>query len=194
MCLLKTHRSSKHIPYAVQPNAFVARLLICAPLKVRLLSTVNSDYASRQPEDRNEPVRILVIEDNVDDQELLLHQLDKSGVQDRVLCVGDGGDALNLLRDGARRLSALGAIFLDLSLPGVDGLLLLKAIRANVETALLPVFVMTGSTNPKDEAECRRLGATRFIPKQLLSLPSFRATLSELFTAAVADSEKASVS
>ena len=134
-------------------------------------------------EDKNNPVRILVIEDNTDDQELLLHQLDKSGVHDRVLCVEDGCDALNLLRDGARKLSALGAIFLDLSLPGVDGLLLLKSIRANVETALLPVFIMTGSTNPKDEAECRRLGATRFIPKQLLSLPSFRATLAELFPA-----------
>jgi CheY-like chemotaxis protein len=150
---------------------------------------VNSTYAPGRPDEGNEPVRILVIEDNVDDQELLLHQLGKSGVQDRVLCVGDGGDALDLLRDGARRLSALGAIFLDLSLPGVDGLLLLKAIRANVETALLPVFVMTGSTNPRDEAECRRLGATRFIPKQLLSLPSFRATLAELFSPAAASTE-----
>jgi CheY-like chemotaxis protein len=132
-----------------------------------------------KPEDSNE-VKILVIEDNTDDQELLLHQLNKSGVQDRVLCVEDGNDALNLLRDGARKLSKLGAIFLDLSLPGVDGLLLLQSIRANVETALLPVFIMTGSTNPKDEDECRRLGATRFIPKQLLRLPSFRSTLADM--------------
>jgi CheY-like chemotaxis protein len=130
--------------------------------------------------DENEPVRILVIEDNTDDQELLLHQLHKSGVQDKVMCVEDGDDALKLLKQGARKLSDLCAVFLDLSLPGVDGRLLLKAIRSNVETALLPVFIMTGSTNPNDEAECQRLGATGFIPKRLLALPSFRKTLGDM--------------
>jgi CheY-like chemotaxis protein len=127
------------------------------------------------------PVRILVVEDNVDDQELLLRQLHKSGIPGRVLCVGDGNDALDLLRDGARKLSSVCAIFLDLSLPGVNGLLLLQAIRSNVETALLPVFIMTGSTNPKDEAECKRLGATSFIPKSLISIPSFAATIADIF-------------
>ena len=126
------------------------------------------------------PVKILVIEDNTDDQEVLIRQLHKSGIQERVLCVGDGNDALNLVRDGARKLSAVCAVFLDLSLPGVNGLLLLQAIRSNVETALLPVFIMTGSLNPQDEEDCRRLGATRFIPKGLLSLPSFRSTLAEM--------------
>jgi CheY-like chemotaxis protein len=128
-----------------------------------------------------EPMRILVIEDNIDDQEMLKRQLQKSGIQDRVMCVEDGGVALSLLRDGTRKLSAVAAVFLDLSLPGINGLLLLQAIRANVETALLPVFIMTGSTNPKDEAECKRLGATSFISKERLSLPSFRTTLAELF-------------
>jgi CheY-like chemotaxis protein len=90
------------------------------------------------------PVKILVIEDNTDDQDVLIRQLHKSGIQDRVLCVGDGTDALNLVLDGARKLSAVCAVFLDLSLPGVNGLLLLQAIRSNVETALLPVFIMTG--------------------------------------------------
>jgi len=126
-------------------------------------------------------VKILVIEDNIDDQDVLIRQLHKSGIQDRVLCVADGNDALNLVRDGARKLSEVCAIFLDLSLPGVDGLLLLQAIRSNVETALLPVFIMTGSLNPQDEEDCRRLGATRFIPKGLLSLPSFRITIAEMF-------------
>jgi len=110
-----------------------------------------------------------------------VQQLHRCGVQDRVLCVGNGTDAMALLRDGARRLSAVCAVFLDLSLPGVNGLLLLQAIRSNVETALLPVFITSGSTNPKDEAECRRLGATSFIPKKLLSLPSFRSTLTDIF-------------
>jgi CheY-like chemotaxis protein len=131
--------------------------------------------------DSQDPVRILVIEDNSDDQELLLHQLHKSGVQDRVMCVENGDEAMDLLRGGARKLSAVCAIFLDLSLPGVNGLLLLQAIRSNVETALLPVFVMTGSTNPKDEAECRRLGVTSFIPKGLLSLPVLRSAIAGIF-------------
>ncbi len=96
------------------------------------------------------------------------------------MCVEDGNVAMDLVRDGAQKLSAVCAIFLDLSLPGVNGLLLLQSIRANVTTALLPVFIMTGSTNPQDEAECRRLGATRFIPKSLLSLPSFRSTIADM--------------
>ena len=124
---------------------------------------------------------ILVIEDSRDDQDMLIRQLKKSGINDHVVCVADGRDALNLVRSGARKLSAVCAVFLDLSLPGVNGLLLLEAIRANVETALLPVFIMTGSTNPKDESECRRLGATSFIPKHLLSLPSFRPKMAHLF-------------
>ncbi len=131
--------------------------------------------------DSNGPAKILVIEDNVDDQDLLKRQLQKSGIQDRVMCVEDGEVALNLLREGSRKLSAVAAIFLDLSLPGVNGLLLLQAIRTNVETALLPVFVMTGSTNPKDEAECKRLGATSFISKERLSLPAFQSTIAKMF-------------
>ena len=120
---------------------------------------------------------------------MLIRQLKKSGIEDQVVCVDDGHDALALVRAGTRKLSAVCAVFLDLSLPGVNGLLLLEAIRANVETALLPVFIMTGSTNPKDEAECRRLGATSFIPKQLLSLPSFRSTIAELCHASNAVAE-----
>ena len=124
---------------------------------------------------------ILVIEDNRDDQEMIVRQLKKSGVNEKVMCVSDGTDAMELIRAGAQKLSRVCAIFLDLSLPGVNGLLLLQAIRANVETSLLPVFIMTGSTDPKDESESTRLGATSFIPKQLLSLPSYRTQIAELF-------------
>jgi two-component system, response regulator len=133
--------------------------------------------------DRNADSIILVIEDNADDQDLLIHQLQRSGIKDRVLCIANGGDALELVHSGAQKISAVCAIFLDLSLPGVNGFLLLEAIRANVKTALLPVFIMTGSANPADEAECRRLGATSFFPKQFLSLPSFRPTITNLFRA-----------
>jgi two-component system response regulator len=132
------------------------------------------------PSDPSYASKILVIEDDANDQQLLIRQLKKSGVQDQVMCVEDGNVAMDLVRDGAQKLSAVCAIFLDLSLPGVNGLLLLQSIRANVTTALLPVFIMTGSTNPQDEAECRRLGATRFIPKSLLSLPSFRSTIADM--------------
>ena len=144
--------------------------------------TLKTDQMNR-PIENSPDSTILVIEDNIDDQDMLIRQLKKSGIEDQVMCVADGTDAMSLVRTGARKLSAVCAIFLDLSLPGVNGLLLLEAIRANVETKLLPVFIMTGSTNPKDEAECRRLGATSFIPKQLLSLPSFRSTITDLFQA-----------
>jgi CheY-like chemotaxis protein len=147
-----------------------------------------------EPSHEDNPVKILVIEDNTDDQNVLIRQLHKSGIQHRVLCVADGTDALALVRDGARKLSAVCAVFLDLSLPGVNGLLLLQAIRSNVETALLPVFIMTGSLNPQDEEDCRRLGATRFIPKGLLSLPSFRTTIAEMFNLSSSASKESSPS
>jgi CheY-like chemotaxis protein len=153
---------------------------------------------NESPPDDNSPVKILVIEDNPADQDILIHQLNKSGIKDRVLCVENGSDALDLVRTGARKLSEVAAVFLDLSLPGVDGLLLLEAIRSNVETKLLPVFVMSGSTNPKDLAECKRLGATSFIPKNLISLPAFRSTIADIFqfskTAAAAKTPSASSS
>ncbi len=135
--------------------------------------------------------RILVIEDDSNDQDLLIRQLHKSGIKEPVLCIEDGGDALELVRTGARKLSAVCAIFLDLSLPGVNGILLLEAIRSNVQTALLPVFVLTGSSNPQDEAECRRLGVTSFIPKGLLALPSFWPAITEVFRSSKAASDNA---
>ena len=154
---------------------------------MRLVSAVLNAETSIPP--ASPEARILVIEDNADDQAILIHQLQKSGVNDPVVCIGDGNDALKFLGEGARKLSAVCAIFLDLSLPGVDGLLLLKAIRSNLETALLPVFVISGSTNPKDEAEAKRLGATSFLSKQKLSLPSFRATIGALFAARQPDAD-----
>jgi CheY-like chemotaxis protein len=154
---------------------------ITPELKLRYLHSPMPTFDSSQSSDDQASARILVIEDNIDDQDILIRQLQKAGVQERVLCVENGNDAYNLVQDGARKLSAVCAIFLDLSLPGINGLLLLQAIRSNVATALLPVFVLTGSANPKDEAECQRLGATRFIPKKLLSLPSFRSTLAGIF-------------
>ena len=146
--------------------------------RIQLLSGVTK---ASPVSDANASPEILLIEDNKDDQDLLIHQLQKSGIQDKVRCVENGNDALALVRASTRKLSKVCAIFLDLGLPGVDGLLLLEAIRSNVETALLPVFVMTGSTNPRDESEARRLGATGFIPKQLVNLPAFRSTLADMF-------------
>lgn len=134
------------------------------------------------PLGQGEPATILIIEDNIDDQNLLKRQLTKAGVQERVVCLSDGSLALNLIREGSIKLSCFSVIFLDLSLPGANGLLLLHAIRTNAETRLMPVFVVTGSMDPKVEAEAKRLGATSFIPKDNLALPSFRSTISEIFS------------
>jgi CheY-like chemotaxis protein len=145
------------------------------------MTTMMPDPLPLPPGEDNSPVKILVIEDEPMDQEMLISQLQDSGIHDRVLCIDNGHDAMTLLREGAQKLTNVCAIFLDLSLPGVHGLLLLQTIRSNIETALLPVFIMSGSTNPKDEAEARRLGATDFIPKRLVSEPSFRETIADIF-------------
>jgi CheY-like chemotaxis protein len=150
----------------------------CGGARTLLRSRVPDQNVSAE---ESSPEKILVIEDDADDQAMLIRQLTKSGVQNGVVCVEHGDDAMALVRTGAKKLGEVCAVFLDLSLPGVNGLLLLQAIRSNVETALLPVFIMTGSTNPSDEAEAKRLGATSFIPKSMLSLPSFRTTIAEMF-------------
>ncbi len=97
-------------------------------------------------------VRVLVIEDNPDDRELLLYQLRKSGMDSHVKFISDGREALDFLTnprasDLAREVIA---VFLDLRLPSLSGLDLLRRLRAHDHLQALPVIVMTSSNDPKD--------------------------------------------
>lgn len=116
------------------------------------------------------PVEILLVEDNPNDIELTLHAFKKYNLANRVRVVRDGAEALEFifgtgpyagrgLNDGPR------VILLDLKLPKVDGLEVLKQIKVDPRTRSLPVVVLTSSREERDIAESYTLGVNSYIVK-----------------------------
>jgi two-component system response regulator len=127
-------------------------------------------------------VRVLVVEDNADDRELLLRQLQKAGMAEQVRFISDGKEALRFLTmpvppGGGEQLIA---IFLDLSLPSLPGLDLLRVLRGEPRFQLTPVIVMTSSNNPRDIEECRRLGVTSYVSKPV-TFDAFSKAVADVF-------------
>src|SRR5882724_10758435 len=103
---------------------------------------------------------ILLVEDNEDDVALTLRAMKQTGIKDRVVVARDGGEAIEYLfadgvRRGARKLPWI--VLLDLKLPRIDGLETLSLLRANDETKLLPVVVLSSSSDENDIARSYRL-------------------------------------
>src|ERR1700761_1661743 len=111
------------------------------------------------------PARILIVEDNPDDEALLMRQLKKAGLHEHVRAIHDGRKALTFLTTKQAENENLAAIFLDLHLPGVDGLDLLEAIRADQRICDIPVIVMTSSNSPEELDRCKRLGVANYVQK-----------------------------
>lgn len=117
-----------------------------------------------------ENTRILLIEDNPDDEELTLRALRKNNLRNDVVVVRDGREALDyLFAEGTytgRDLSVMPqVILLDLKLPKVDGLQVLQKLRANARTRLLPVVVLTSSAEQQDRIAAYGLGANSYVRK-----------------------------
>ena len=113
---------------------------------------------------------ILLVEDNPDDEALTLRAFGKNKISNPVVVARDGVEALDYLfgtgAHASRDLSVMPAvILLDLKLPRIDGLEVLRRIRAGEETALLPVVVLTTSKEQQDISEAYRLGANSYIRK-----------------------------
>ncbi|MBL0214975.1 MAG: response regulator [Myxococcales bacterium] len=112
---------------------------------------------------------ILLVEDNVNDEELTLRALKKSNILNPVVVVRDGAEALDwLFRRGAyanRAEENPQVILLDLKLPKVDGLEVLRAIRTDSRTKLLPVVVLTSSIQEQDVITSYGLGANSYVRK-----------------------------
>ncbi len=113
---------------------------------------------------------ILLVEDNPDDELLTLDALATSQVNSQVVVARNGIEALDyLFAEGVhaeRDPSELPAvILLDLKLPKIDGLEVLKRIRANKLTRLLPVVILTSSTEDRDLLAGYHLGANSYVRK-----------------------------
>jgi two-component system, response regulator len=127
-------------------------------------------------------VRVLVIEDNPDDRDLLLYQLRRSGMDNHVKFISDGQEALEFLTrpPDPTLVEELVAIFLDLKLPSLDGLELLRRLRLRNSLQGIPVIVMTSSNDPKDIEECQRLKVTNYVSKPV-TFNSFSKAVADVF-------------
>jgi len=111
----------------------------------------------------------VVVEDNLDDRDLLIRQLRKSQIDNHVKFLTDGKEALEFLSHLPPPLpfTDLIAIFLDLKLPGMSGVELLRAIRTLPRVQNTPVIIMTSSLDPKDFEACQELKVAAFVPKPI---------------------------
>ena len=115
---------------------------------------------------------ILLVEDNPDDVELTLRALKRNNILNKVIVAKDGVEALDyLLGTGMyskRDLKDLPVvILLDLKLPKIDGLEVLKRIRQDEHSKLIPVVILTSSSEEKDLIDGYSLGANSYIRKPL---------------------------
>jgi two-component system response regulator len=113
---------------------------------------------------------ILLVEDNPDDEALTLRAFKQNRIDNGVVVTRDGAEALDYLfgkgKYAGRDLNAMPAlILLDLKLPKVDGLEVLKQLRANPLTALLPVAILTSSREEQDLMAGYKLGLNSYILK-----------------------------
>jgi CheY-like chemotaxis protein len=113
---------------------------------------------------------ILLVEDNADDEELTLRALTKNHIQNEVVVARDGVEALDYLFGtgtfaGRNSHHLPEVVLLDLKLPKVDGLEVLRRIRADSRTKLLPVVMLTSSLEESDLAQCYGRGVNSYVRK-----------------------------
>ena len=113
---------------------------------------------------------ILLVEDNPNDEALTLRALKKNNIQDKVVVARDGAEALDYLfatgtYQDRNPSDVPRVVLLDLKLPKIDGLEVLRRLRANARTSLLPVVILTSSNEERDLVAGYGSGANSYIRK-----------------------------
>ncbi len=113
---------------------------------------------------------IVLVEDNPNDEALTLRALKKNNIANEIVVTRDGAEAIDFLfgqgtHAGRDHNQIISVVLLDLKLPKVDGLEVLKKLRENRKTKLLPVVVMTSSKEEQDLIQSYSLGANSYIRK-----------------------------
>jgi two-component system response regulator len=129
-------------------------------------------------------VEILLVEDNPHDLDLALRALKKGNLANRVTAVRDGQEALDFIfargeyasrniEDGPR------VIFLDLKLPKVDGIEVLRIVKSDERTRRIPIVVVTSSAEERDRVESYQLGVNSYVVKPI-QFDAFVKTITDL--------------
>lgn len=128
---------------------------------------------------------VLLVEDNPTDLELTLHVFKKHNLASQVAIARDGAEALDLIFStgprGGQPRPGFKLILLDLKLPKVSGLEVLRRIKGDPETAVCPVVVLTSSRELNDQAESYKLGANSYIVKPV-DFEQFNRSVAEIGT------------
>jgi CheY-like chemotaxis protein len=132
----------------------------------------------------NSSVDILLVEDNQDDIDLALHALRQGKLANSIFVVRDGEEALDFLFCRGQFLQRNidhppKVVLLDLKLPKVDGLQVLKAVKADPRTRTIPVVIMTSSKKERDMVESYNSGVNSYIQKPV-DFDQFRSTVKTL--------------
>ena len=110
--------------------------------------------------------QILLVEDRSSDEALTIRALKKSNILNDIVVAHDGAEALELLLgEGSEQSAPPSLVLLDLKLPKVGGLEVLRRIRANDRTRLVPVVILTSSKEQEDVLEGYRGGANAYVRK-----------------------------
>lgn len=133
---------------------------------------------------KDSETEILLVEDNPDDLELTLHALRSNKVVNKIEVARDGEEALDYIFSrgqfaGRERKRPPNLVLLDLKLPKVDGLEVLREIRNNPSTQTLPVVILTSSKEEKDLVKGYQLGVNSYIQKPV-DFGQFRETVKQL--------------
>ncbi len=123
-------------------------------------------------------IDILLVEDNPNDAELTLRALKKNELGGRIAIARDGAEALDYVFKSNQRPRV---IFLDLKLPKIDGIEVLRRIRSDDRTKSIPVVVLTSSQEERDITETYKLGVNSYVVKPV-EFDKFYKTVSDLGT------------
>ena len=125
----------------------------------------------------NQIVEILLVEDNLDDAELTIRTFKKNRLANNLLHVQDGEEAIQYLFNNESKMPKL--ILLDLKMPKVDGLEVLRKIKSDPEKKVIPVVILTSSKEERDIVESYKIGVNAYIVKPV-DFDQFGSAISEL--------------